>query len=434
MFNFDPNDPRQMGLLMAAARMLEPGPGGVAGSLSRAVPTGLMGYQTTRGLNDRRAEEEQQRRMREFTIKQAEEQRAQQGQMRSLAQSAFGPNPNLVAGDDQGNPMPQAPGGGGMPEFAKGMMGIDPMTAISLMPKPRAPMVLAEGARAFDDSGREIAANPRAEKKEPMWGKINPAEYTVDSVRKFAASQNHADLVPYRKPDRDDSPRPQLYDGPEGPVWVTAPTRGQNPGTLPVTDPQGNPISAKKRNQPLTESQAKATLFLGQMRGAEKSIEGLAGIDPTNKKDQAQIGAAMAAKETGPLRAFAINALTPASAQRYAQAAEQWSEAFLRIKTGAAATRDEVVRNVRTFFPQPGEDAETVRQKNEARADATKQMEILAGGGTQQLDGQSEPKAPKGLQKNQTAIYKAKEAIKAGKDPAAVRQRLIEQGFDPAGL
>jgi hypothetical protein len=26
MFNFDPNDPRQMGLLMAAARMLEPGP------------------------------------------------------------------------------------------------------------------------------------------------------------------------------------------------------------------------------------------------------------------------------------------------------------------------------------------------------------------------------------------------------------------------
>jgi hypothetical protein len=150
VFNFDPNDPRQMGLLMAAARMLEPGPGGVGGALSRAVPTGLMGYQTTRGLNDRRAEEEQQRRMREFTIKQAEEQRAQQGQMRSLAQSAFGPNPNMVAGDDEGNAMPQAPGGGGMPEFAKGMMGIDPMMAIQMMPKPQGPMKVGKGDRLVD--------------------------------------------------------------------------------------------------------------------------------------------------------------------------------------------------------------------------------------------------------------------------------------------
>jgi hypothetical protein len=167
MFNFDPNDPRQMGLLMAAARMLEPGPGGVAGSLSRAVPTGLMGYQTTRGLNDRRAEEEQQRRMREFTIKQAEEQRAQQGQMRSLAQSAFGPNPNLVAGDDQGNPMPQAPGGGGMPEFAKGMMGIDPMTAISLMPKPEKPrMAFAPNGQAVDMNALAPGQNYG---KQPDW-------------------------------------------------------------------------------------------------------------------------------------------------------------------------------------------------------------------------------------------------------------------------
>lgn len=38
------------------------------------------------------------------------------------------------------------------------------------------------------------------------------------------------------------------------------------------------------------------------------------------------------------------------------------------------------------------------------------------------------------LQANQTALYKARQAIQSGKDPAAVKQRMIEAGFDPAGL
>ncbi len=46
--------------------------------------------------------------------------------------------------------------------------------------------------------------------------------------------------------------------------------------------------------------------------------------------------------------------------------------------------------------------------------------------------GQQAPQQP--LQVNQTALYKAKQAIAQGKDPAAVRQRLIEQGYDPKGL
>ena len=52
------------------------------------------------------------------------------------------------------------------------------------------------------------------------------------------------------------------------------------------------------------------------------------------------------------------------------------------------------------------------------------------------LDAQFIPKAkdqPK-LQRNVTAIYKAREAIKAGADPEAVKQRLREQGYDDGGL
>lgn len=38
------------------------------------------------------------------------------------------------------------------------------------------------------------------------------------------------------------------------------------------------------------------------------------------------------------------------------------------------------------------------------------------------------------LRRNETALYKARQAIKAGKDRGAVIQRMIEQGFSPEGL
>lgn len=390
MFNFDPNDPRQMGLLMAAARMLEPGPGGVAGALSRAVPTGLMSYQAQRGANDRRSEEEQQRAMRGLMMDRERKSQENEQKFGQAFQNAFGPNQNLVANDDMGNPMPQAPFGGGMSQLVRDVGAFDPRAALSMMPKPQGAVSLARGGKLVDPtSGRVLADNPEPEKKESLYGKVNPSEYTEPSLRKFAQSGNHADLVPYRKPDRPDSPRPQLHDGPNGPMWVTPPQIGAG-ASVPVTDEKGNPIPGKKRDQPLTESQAKGTLFLGQMREAEKSISGLK-FKPETTTAQAQLAAALRAKEApGMLSGTLLNVAAGKDAQQYAQAAEQWSEAFLRIKTGAASTRDEVLRNVRTFFPQPGDTPDVIKQKNQMRASANKQMEIIAGQGVQQLDAQKQ--------------------------------------------
>ena len=310
--------------------------------------------------------------------------------MRSLAERSFGPNPNLVVGDDEGNPMPQAPGGGGMPEYARGLMSINPQLGAQLMPRPQGPVALSAGARLVDPtSGREVASNPKPEgpqkgqlREVKTGGKLFTYEWDGGKWNKIADA-------PQFKPDGPEKPaRPQLYDGPEGPVWVTPPGAQAASGTQPVTDPQGNPISAKKRNQPLTESQARGTLFLGQMREAEKAIGALKGFDPTKNMSQLDFAMAQKAKEAGVIPGAAMVMYAGKNAQKYSQAAEQWAEAFLRIKTGAASTRDEVLRNVRTFFPQPGEDAETVAQKNQARLNATKQMEIIAGGGVQQLDAQ----------------------------------------------
>jgi hypothetical protein len=359
-----------------------------AEALGRGLLMGAQGRNEGMVLRDRQKSNEQDRQRQQMQMDEMARAQAEQEKIRGIFSQNYMPG-NLAPNDDMGNPMPPAPQGMNMQGLLGGLEGAGPQgfaMAQSMRPRPEAPLVLSKGARAFR-GGQEIASNPEAPSS--PFGKINPADYTPESFRKFAASGDYSALVPYRKPDKPESgPRPQLYDGPEGPVWVTPPQAGQAPGTLPVTDPQGNPISAKKRNTPLTEAQSRGTLFLGQMREAEEAIGGLK-FKPNTLTAQAQLAAALKAKEEpGAMKGTLMNWGAGQEAQQYAQAAEQWAEAFLRIKTGAASTRDEVLRNVRTFFPQPGDTAATIKQKDGARAAANKQMEIIAGQGVGQLDAQ----------------------------------------------
>lgn len=125
--------------------------------------------------------------------------------------------------------------------------------------------------------------------------------------------------------------------------------------------------------KPLTESQAKATAFQSQMIGAENNIKQLEskGFNPTSLQSQAALKVA-----GGPLNIAA----SPAT-QQYKQAQEQWAEAYLRFKTGAAATEAEVQRNIKTFFPQFGDKPEQIAQKADARAQAEKDIGFAAGMG-----------------------------------------------------
>jgi hypothetical protein len=63
------------------------------------------------------------------------------------------------------------------------------------------------------------------------------------------------------------------------------------------------------------------------------------------------------------------------------QAQDQWSEAYLRFKTGAAATEPEVTRNNRTFFPVFGDKPDQIAQKALAREQAERDIGIVAGRG-----------------------------------------------------
>lgn len=273
-------------------------------------------------------------------------------------------------------------------------------------------------------------------KAENPFGKVDPKDYTPASVRKFAMTNNFADLVPLRRvefvdgravdpfntapgtviPQRAPVSNPVtdlLVPGPNGQLvpnrqLIAAKKELVPPGVsvsygAPVAgmDTAGNPVffqpdkaggqpnivpgvKPPQKDSALTEAQAKATTFMSQMKAAEKELGGIP-IDPT--KTWSQVDVAMA----GGLTNFAAS---PA-AQRARQAQEQWSESFLRFKTGAAATKDEVILNVRTFFPQPGDSADVIQQKQRMRQQAVQDIAFAAGQKATAQQGQQPPPGPK---------------------------------------
>jgi hypothetical protein len=216
--------------------------------------------------------------------------------------------------------------------------------------------------------------------------------------------------------ENPNDPKLKIYDD----ALKTKSTRGEginlNLGS-PVAgiDAQGNPVffqpsktggapsivsGVKPIQEPkaATESQAKAATFYSQMTNASKELndlqkEGFKANDP-----YAQFGVSVAGT---PLRAF-----TNPQNQRARQIQEQWAESFLRIKTGAAATKDEVSRNVATFFPQIGEtDPSIIEQKARARQQA--EQDVLA---------MTKPQTQQAQPKENQPTSKAKTVVRTGKD------------------
>ena len=144
-------------------------------------------------------------------------------------------------------------------------------------------------------------------------------------------------------------------DAQGNPVFFQPSKAGGSPQIVPGVAP------LREEKAP-TESQAKAGTFYSQMTSASDEFENLQkeGFDPTSIGSQIQTS----------LAGTALTGAASPSAQRANQSQQQWAEAFLRIKTGAAATKDEVTRNIRTFFPQIGDSPAVIEQKARARRQA----------------------------------------------------------------
>lgn len=136
-----------------------------------------------------------------------------------------------------------------------------------------------------------------------------------------------------------------------------------------VTDANAKAATGEK-----TEVQAKSEKFGNQMELAERNLKGLEG------EGQSYAGRAL---EGAPFigNTMATNWAQSNSYLKYKQARDRFISAMLRDESGAAIGTPEFERLERELFPQPGEGADIVRQKAEARKVAVEAMKKSAGPG-----------------------------------------------------
>lgn len=128
---------------------------------------------------------------------------------------------------------------------------------------------------------------------------------------------------------------------------------------------------APKEAKPFTESENNAAGYLGRMQAAEKTIGTLQGGELT-------VATALAGAVPFVGDYAQRKAMNPTQ-QKYKQAADDWIRAKLRKESGAVIGADEMKAEYRTYFPQPGDGAEVIAQKAQARKQAEAQIMQSAG-------------------------------------------------------
>ncbi|MBV4459170.1 hypothetical protein KVG96_14515 [Pseudomonas sp. COR58] len=191
--------------------------------------------------------------------------------------------------------------------------------------------------------------------------------------------------------------RMQIFTGPDGNTYRVDKGTGQ---ATPVVTQNGMPFQDGTASK-LTEAEGKNTLYLSQMRDASNTFD--------------KIGASVSPARVALTNSQYTNMFAGAEAQKVAQTQRQWAESYLRAKTGAAATADEVDNNIRTFFPVVGDSPEVIQQKIEARRQTEQDMRIPAGRGADKLSPRNH------AQPSQAASMPQVRVLRTGRDASGRR-------------
>jgi len=145
------------------------------------------------------------------------------------------------------------------------------------------------------------------------------------------------------------------------------------------------PGSQKKEPKPLTEVEGKATNFANRMQAAEGRLDAVVaqGYAPGNLTDSL-------AARGGTAGNYAMSE----QGQLYRQAQEDWVRAKLRLESGAVIGAEEMEREIKTYFPQPGDSPKVIEQKRQARKTAYESTLMQTGRGADRLPPAPDPRAP----------------------------------------
>lgn len=141
-------------------------------------------------------------------------------------------------------------------------------------------------------------------------------------------------------------------------------TAGQIPTVVPL--PGGQP------GKPPTEFQSRNAQYAAMMKEAENILTPIESTGAPNVRT----AVASALPFVG---AVAERGMMSKDQQRYRQAQETWVRAKLRLESGAAIGKDEMEREISTFFPMVGDTPPVIAQKRAMRQQAIAGMSGAAG-------------------------------------------------------
>lgn len=153
---------------------------------------------------------------------------------------------------------------------------------------------------------------------------------------------------------------------------ATAGARPADERLVQVMGPQGTPIWVRESQAVGQPAAQAARAVTGQERQslayynrAKQASETLATPDVSGTALEDRVAKSGLGTQLG--LQYAPNMLQTADQQAYRQAQRAFTEARLRKESGAAIPTSEYENDARTYFAQPGDDADTVDQKRKAR-------------------------------------------------------------------
>lgn len=131
--------------------------------------------------------------------------------------------------------------------------------------------------------------------------------------------------------------------------------------------------------KPPGEGERNAAGYFSRMQNAERELEAIvnSGHDPTNLWDYKTAG-----------RGVLTNWAASDKGQQYRQQQEDWVRAKLRKESGAVIGDDEMEREIKVYFPQPGDSPAVLENKRKSRQIAIQAMRKAGG---RAIDEGSEP-------------------------------------------
>ncbi len=179
---------------------------------------------------------------------------------------------------------------------------------------------------------------------------------------------------------------------PEGKVIYRDPeTRGEkDERVVQITGPQGTPIWVRESEAVGKPAAQAARAVTGAERQSlayfNRAQQASADIAPI-EENIAKLGLAGQAGLQ-----YLPNFLQSQEGQSYRQAQRAFTEARLRKESGAAIPKHEYENDARTYFAQPGDSPETLKQKQEAREVVLEGLRFGAGRAYEEFYGEPAPK------------------------------------------